>query len=807
MLRKLWITLTWVFNTQFSHVLSADKEPHNCAILEESSLVPKVSSLASLSERIGFDLEFERLAAVLQSGNPRNFAVLPENKNLIKTKNLQTCLRIGRPIAWHDYKSFRETVPGDVSFIMEGVLGKINTKQRSASESGGKTTVHMEACMFANVVYFGSEQCAKKISTLSTTAGVGSSLYGDVNNKLIVPIIVSNNTSFVTVNEENTSQTDFLCQITPLAKSLLNFDTTTKQIYCSIESLMDILSPVNHNTEHCASLNYRLSRTQLQGLKIWEPELAKTCEQFPSFTCKNTKKRASILGSIITNTVGKAGSKLATAAVDKLLKEVKSSKFKSKGIQDEVLFKGTLTSGQVLLSMRLENKFSAFTRQNKVFANKLQSWVRMLTLEARLTLQAFHEKYRLVLDKLTSDKLSCSLNGDGVSFICSRNALLDGGNWAQIDLKTDKLKFGIGKIFFINCLEKDGVNFVGNRNVFLEFNQQFVNENVSVPKFCLGQDSFDQEVCGKFFTPFFIRNEKVADSIEIMVVNRSTIQLSSNKEFSIATTKEKSYTPSKLFEVEKNQFPIIVSGAQGSAKITSKRLNKLAYASVQQRIMQAMPQLREFAMLLSERDHQQFRQTNQTFGTPYHYATIGLGIMATLWLLAQLMSLCAGLRSRYKFKKNWKRKACSSRESLSDCHMPFIHKQTTFDRTKYREQLEKYVTSLSNDDSNLTNQADPSETKLFNLIQKSMDRVEQQALEWFEADRRGKKDLLFEIGFCLYEDLNRRMCLCSFPVHVCLNDVTLRGKWDGGRRMRTYLKDKLLANETEPKTVSAEQEV
>ena len=267
MLRKLWITLTWVFNTQFSHVLSADKEPHNCAILEESSLVPKVSSLASLSERIGFDLEFERLAAVLQSGNPRNFAVLPENKNLIKTKNLQTCLRIGQPIAWHDYKSFRETVPGDISFIMEGVLGKINTKQRSASESGGKTTVHMEACMFANVVYFGSEQCAKKISTLSTTAGVGSSLYGDVNNKLIVPIIASNNTGFVTVNEENTSQTDFLCQITPLAKSLLNFDTTTKQIYCSIESLMDILSPVNHNTEHCASLNYRLSRTQLQGLK------------------------------------------------------------------------------------------------------------------------------------------------------------------------------------------------------------------------------------------------------------------------------------------------------------------------------------------------------------------------------------------------------------------------------------------------------------------------------------------------------------------------------------------------------------
>ena len=238
-------------------------------------------------------------------------------------------------------------------------------------------------------------------------------------------------------------------------------------------------------------------------------------------------------------------------------------------------------------------------------------------------------------------------------------------------------------------------------------------------------------------------------------------------------------------------------------------LNKIAYASVQQRIMQAMPQLREFAMVLGEGKHQQYGQTGYNFGSPYHYTTIGLGIMAVLWLIAQLMNLCAGFRSRYKFKKNWKKRACDSRESLGDCHMPFIHQRAKFDRDQYRAKLEKYVMSLSKNANIPTTQgeADPSDIKLFNLIQKSMDRVEHRAQNWFDDSSKSKKDLLFEIGFCLYDDLHRRMCLCAFPVHVCLNDVTVKGKWDGGRQMKAYLTDKLTKGESEQATALNAQEV
>ena len=800
MLRNYRVILTWVLNIYSTHVLTTGDDAYNCAILEECSLVPRVSSSSAFYERVGFDLEFERLTSILKLDNPRNFDLVPENENLIKTKNIQTCLRIGQPIAWDDYQGIKDTVPGDKTFVMDGLLGKVDTLKPHATEPNQKSSVNMEACMFAHDIYFGGEQCTSKISTLSTAAGVGSTVYGDVSNKLIVPIIVSGYTKFVTLNEESASQTDFLCMATPLAKSLLNLETTTKQIYCSVESLMDILSPVN-SSKNCASLNYRLSRTQLKGLKDWQSELPKTCKLFPSFDCKNSRKRASILGSIVSNTVGKTGSKLVTKVVDKLLKKAfKPPKTDVKGLKDEIKFKATLTTGKVLLAMRLENKFSSFYRQIKVYANKLQSWVRMMDLEARLTLQAFHEKYRLVLDKLTSDKLSCALDGDGVSFTCSRNALLGSGDWAQINLKTDKLNFAIGKVFFINCLEKKGKNFVGNRNVFLEFNQQFVNQNVSVPKLCLGQDTFDKEICSRFFTKDFIRNDKVADNVEIIAINSTTIQLSSDNEFSIATKNEKRHTPSKLFEVEGKQCPIIVSGAQGSAKITSKILNKIAYDSIQQRIMQAMPQLREFAMDLNKNKYQQLGLIDWDFVSPYHFTTIALGIMAVLWLIARLVGLCAGFRSRYKFKKTWKKRA-DSHETLgmADCRLPLMHQTHDFDRTKYREQLEKYVMSFSGDlDDPLTNgEGDPSNIKLLNLIQKSLDRAEQLMQGWYEDKSKTRKEMLFEVGYCLYDDLHRRMCMCAFPVHVCLNDVTLKGKWDGGRQMRKYLTNKLTKEVTD----------
>ena len=85
---------------------------------------------------------------------------------------------------------------------------------------------------------------------------------------------------------------------------------------------------------------------------------------------------------------------------------------------------------------------------------------------------------------------------------------------------------------------------------------------------------------------------------------------------------------------------------------------------------------------------------------------------------------------------------------------------------------------------------DPSEVKLFNMIQQSVMKAEDLAEKWVHADNKGKDDIMFEVGFCLFQDLNNRLCLCQFPVHVCMNDITPEGRLDGVRRMKKYLLNK-----------------
>ena len=65
-----------------------------------------------------------------------------------------------------------------------------------------------------------------------------------------------------------------------------------------------------------------------------------------------------------------------------------------------------------------------------------------------------------------------------------------------------------------------------------------------------------------------------------------------------------------------------------------------------------------------------------------------------------------------------------------------------------------------------------ADAKLFDLVDKSLQKVDRNINKWVRTkDKDERKDLLFEMGWVLHSDLANRLCLCEFPVHVCVKEV------------------------------------
>ena len=745
--------------------LTSSLSAPNCAVLGRESLVPAVTPSLSLSESVGFEPELLRLSGLVKLGDPLEFSELPTNNNFIKTKSLFACLILGNPIEWSKFKQSKQFLPGDGQVIMDGLFSRIDTREHNVGKT--KTAIQMEGCEFDDKVFFGTQQCSDKLAEKSLLAGTTATSYGTISNTLIVPIVESGVTRFLQTDSSNVTGKEMFCNATPLTKLLINLRKVKLEIFCSIQNLLDILSPVNNPTE-CSSLAYRLARLELKDTKGWKTKIPAKCKEFPEFDCQNAGKRASPLGAVVKNVIGQAGGQLVQNVVTTLLAKVKSaSKSSSAGLAEEVKYETEMSKGHVLLSIRLENKFSAFRRKNKLHAAQIQQWARTLELESRLTLQSFYDKYKMILDKLTSDSLSCSLNGDGYSFTCSKNAILDKSTFSKIGINSEKSKFQLGQVYFINCFSKDGINFMGNREVFLSIDGNYVNPNFTVPKGCVQRESFDEDSCKEFFSENFEDNVKIIDDIEIIAVNDSTIQLSSQRDFTVESKDHEIRASGKLFEIELRHFPLIVSGAGGSLQISTTSLTKMAKTSVQQIFMRAMPTLRQLALKLSDKNksHKPKTESNWFLSSPYHYITTVIGAIVGLWTLSQLARLLMHCKMRYLFKKKWKKKKSDKHEVAGDCHMPTLHTMSKFDRAQYREQLCQYMSGNSTG-------IEEADAKLFDLVDKSLQKVDRNINKWVRTkDKDERTDLLFEMGWVLHSDLANRLCLCEFPVHVCVKEV------------------------------------
>ena len=695
------------------HVLSTSRLTPNCVTVEKQTIVPGLTPSQDSSEDYTFEFELERMSHVLQLYQWINFSAIPENVDFIKTNNWRHCFKLGKPIAWDNFKTVKETLPASGKFIMDGLLGVAEAAADGSAQS-------MEACMFEDMVFYGERQCSGKIKTLSDELGVEKTNYGNIKNTIMLPIVFSAYTQYLNTDtaDSESNNNNLICRSTPLTDMLLNFKNVVNDMFCALDHLMQLIHPIK-GIHQCHGIRYRLARLKLKSDDNWEDNLAATCATLPQFICNSSNslnKRAAPLGSKLRNKIGKEGSRFVERVVTKLMDRLMSPEQKvdvNKHLSDEVYFVRELNTAEVFLSMRIENKFSMFKINSELFTTRLLGWFRMLELETRLALRSFHDKYLTILSKLTSNRMSCSLSDDGLSFSCSRNALLQKTTWSSVSLETESIGFKLGNVFYVNCLQQNGINFVGNQMVFISDQGYYKNENLSVPINCLNRDTYTDDKCQQYFSDNFTPNYKISEGIEAIAVNDKTIQIASDMDFTVSSADNEIVYSGKLFEIGRKHFPIIVSGPEGSAQISiSELLNKIAKVKIQNQIMRAMPKLREFVISTSQ--GQKPMNSYWKPQNPYDYISASTGILAGGWLLLRVLKFC----SKVSVKQVLKYKGCMrtpdepSMEQDNDCHMPLIHRNKQFDRREYREQLKKYVMGEfgnQQNDPTTKGEIDPSE--------------------------------------------------------------------------------------------------
>ena len=201
-----------------------------------------------------------------------------------------------------------------------------------------------------------------------------------------------------------------------------------------------------------------------------------------------------------------------------------------------------------------------------------------------------------------------------------------------------------------------------------------------------------------------------------------------------------------------------------------------------------LPSLRNFAIHFHKHNLHQIKQITWwefiiangkvVFGT-----TTGIVVFVVTLVLFMLIVTCR--------KRTKKQTDTNKQDALlsENCSMPWLKREVTVDKMEFRHNILELLRTR-NDDVTTHGKLNPADTKLFNIVSKAVEKADKKAKQWLCADAKTQQDLMFEIGFILYEDLAKRMCACAFPVHVCVNDVTRApAKHDGYRRMEQYLRD------------------
>ena len=775
--------LTWVLACLLRHVLAGEEQKLDCSVLPIPTLVPMLDKDTDNTESVSFAGDLVQLFNIFKTLDDPSFTVHPENTELIIPDSLDVCHYIGKPISWGKLQSIQPT--GKYVSVMEGYFGL-------AEQTVESSKVSLEVCQFDNTLTYGSAKCNEMLNKRQHDNNLESLSYGDVTNKLLVLGIRGNRSEWLEIGAD--SDLPLVCLATPLTHMLSKLKILSQEIFCSLNEMFGLLGQVE-GVAGCQGVRYHLARYLLRNDPEWHGKIVDTCATLSAFECPKRETRSTTMGSKLVQELSKRGVDLLTKLVNRMTTKLLPATLSK--IHEAIatpISDFRMTSVDIIMAMRFSNKIRSIQIQNELLYSRMLSFATNLISETKFAVNGFMSKYKLVIDKLTLDQVSCVIQSQDLSVGCSRDSVLDTFKHSEITLISNKIKFKRGNLYYINCLTKQGYNFIGNRQIFLKVGNKFTNNNLTVPESCLTPDTYSEKQCKLFKSTQFQPNFWIENQIELTITGDDQFQLTSENKFTVKDVNQAKSQKSRVFNYELDAFPLSISGPGFIARLTlNNTLNKVGKGYILDIVKQNLPVLKEFALSFQK----EFLNIEQAENwTPFHYATVTLTVVVVILLIIIIIILVRSCSAR-KIDKSQQNPVNLGTTLLEPgCPMPMMQRGPTFDAAKFRQDMLNYVQSASSSNSTPFGNLNPADAKLFNVVLLAVEKAEHKAKQWFCSDEKTQHDLIFEIGFMLYSDLATRMCTCAFPVHVCIADMpNAQVRYDGVGRMKEYIMDKMAAGQ------------
>ena len=772
-----WFTVGLIVG--LGHIRCLIGSAPDCATVNVETLVPILDPSPASTEIVTFAPDLARLFDLLSTIGDPGFSAHSELDKFITTKDINVCHRLGKPMEWDDVGN--SAMPGAHFTLLTGYFGR--------ATSGKPASKTFEACQFGKTTLFGAAQCNATLQSKANAIGREFQGYGEVDNKILVMGVRKQEHRWLEIGADNDSP--IACLATPLTNMITKLETLSKDVYCLVDNMFHVIGH-SEVREGCTGVRYQLAKHRLSNVTNWEAYIEEECAKLIQFECNDRTTRATSLENFVMTTINKHGIELLKKTI-LLINTVlipRAPDTVTSGWPASVNYDETLTATDVFLAMRLSAKFMQMHTEDQIVYNKMYNWVTDVLTELKSTVNTILNNYQLLITKLTVDQLTCTLGNEALSLKCGSNALLKSFSAGKAKLSSNQLSYKLGSLFYVNCVSRNGINIAGNRQVYFRVNDTLVNENYTIPIRCLSTDTFTTQMCSHILSSHYSSNYVIENEVEILATGLDKIRLYTSKQNKVIDKNQNKYFPSTMYDVKMNELPILISGA-GTFQVKlgpSTVLNQIGRKFILNYIKHELPSLRNFAIHFHKHNLHQIKQITWwefiiangkvVFGT-----TTGIVVFVVTLVLFMLIVTC---RKRTKKQTD---KIKQDALSSENCSMPWFKREVTVDKMEFRHDILELLRTQK-DDVTTHGKLNPADTKLFNIVSKAVEKADKKAKQWLCADAKTQQDLMFEIGFILYEDLAKRMCACAFPVHVCVNDVTRApAKHDGYRRMEQYLRD------------------
>ena len=751
----------------------------DCQTVEVPGVYPRSTQDSQPITTVDFTQILAQLAQLLNFS--KSFSLAPDSASnkTIKVSYLSQCLILGAPVEWNELQYFDSK---DRAVVLQGYFGRVKADE---------TDNFAEACLMENFMFL-NQKCSS-FSQFATDS-ISFKPYGEINNRVLLPILRNNQISFMDVNNDEPGP--YVCNKTPLTQLIMDFNSAIQDVYCDIQDFMSLFSSTSE-VSGCSDFQLKLADALISTNTTYQASnLTEICINFPKYSCPSRFRRSQLSTQLLSelstaslNTLDTAIVKLSNSLLQYAFPRINDGLSVPLSPYPEHLV--PFSYDDWVLSLRISSKL--FLTKQQHADKKLNTLIWLLDLKESLrhVTKMFFDKYSLVINKLSATTASCDMHASDPTFECSSRAVIKNINKNKFNLYTNTKLFAVDSLYFISCFSPTPLNLRTNKQLFFRVNNTFVNENATIPVTCLNPHQFSYDDCFQFLSAEFNPNLKVGSTEFLLASNNNDILLKDRSPFTIYFKNNSKLENDKSYRIDAASFPITIHKGAGVASSfidLNFVMNRISYDHIISAALSQLPQLQSFAS----------SQTELTNQIEYFYlhlspAEIALIIIIAIILLAATCKLvlkctcCVRIKQRFKKIVNGKR----PKEEVRSEYFPLKDRATTNKKMNaIKLAIKEFVeTGVWEPRSGLDIADRAMMETVFSAITESrtMCRLFKPKLTLVE-DKNNPPEIVhreFSLAYCLIENLSARLCPCLVPVHLCSPSDT--GKASDGEQVENVL--------------------